>query len=569
MRFITILFLSLFINDLKSQSNQNFVMDLPIKLSGTFGELRTNHFHSGIDIKTNRLEGLNIYSYEKGYISRIQVSTYGYGKAIYITHPDGKITVYAHLSKFSEKIQNYVKDIQYKRKKFAIKVYPKESEILIEKNEIIGYSGNTGSSSGPHLHFELRDKNNMPVNPLKYRNIEIIDTIIPSLKGVYYKELKYNNGKLEDNYFRFKKIKFIENDNGKYLTDTIYTNGVIGFGVNSFDLMNNSNNVYGLNKIITKINDSVNFKINFDKFSFDEWTYINTYVDYAYFKRTNEKIQKLYIENINPLNLYDRSLGDGALKLNDSKNILINYKIILFDFNNNTTVINIPIVFTDQRKEEIFQKKGNINIQNNLDKKIRLENYFVEFKKGTFDYNTSLTISESNNTINIDNDTIPLRKPFTIKYSLKNIDDSRKKYLYLGMKGPKNYHYFISSEKFNDSIIGHAKKLGKFKILTDSIPPDINFYNLKNDQWISNRKKLTIKINDNESGIKSFNGWINNKWILLEYESKKNMLTYDFEDKVNSNDSKNELVVSVKDNCGNVSMKKITFYRRKSYKSVK
>ncbi len=562
MRFITILLLSLFINDLKSQSNQNFVMDLPINLSGTFGELRTNHFHSGIDIKTNRVEGLNIYSYEKGYISRIQVSTYGYGKAIYITHPDGKITVYAHLSKFSEKIQNYVKDIQYKRKKFAIKVYPKESEILIEKNEIIGYSGNTGSSSGPHLHFELRDKNNMPVNPLKYRNIEIIDTIIPSLKGVYYKELKYNNGKLEDNYSRFKKIKFIENDNGKYLTDTIYTNGVIGFGVNSFDLMNNSNNVYGLNKIITKINDSVNFKINFDKFSFDEWTYINTYVDYAYFKRTNEKIQKLYIENINPLNLYDRSLGDGALKLNDSKNILINYKIILFDFNNNTTVINIPIVFTDQRKEEIFQKKGNINIQNNLDKKIRLENYFVEFKKGTFDYNTSLTISESNNTINIDNDTIPLRKPFTIKYSLKNIDDSRKKYLYLGMKGPKNYHYFISSEKFNDSIIGHAKKLGKFKILTDSIPPDINFYNLKNDQWISNRKKLTIKIKDNESGIKSFNGWINNKWILLEYESKKNMLTYDFEDKVNSNDSKNELVVSVKDNCGNVSMKKITFYRK-------
>lgn len=562
MRFITILLLSLFINDLKSQSNQNFVMDLPINLSGTFGELRTNHFHSGIDIKTNRVEGLNIYSYEKGYISRIQVSTYGYGKAIYITHPDGKITVYAHLSKFSEKIQNYVKDIQYKRKKFAIKVYPKESEILIEKNEIIGYSGNTGSSSGPHLHFELRDKNNMPVNPLKYRNIEIIDTIIPSLKGVYYKELKYNNGKLEDNYSRFKKIKFIENDNGKYLTDTIYTNGVIGFGVNSFDLMNNSNNVYGLNKIITKINDSVNFKINFDKFSFDEWTYINTYVDYAYFKRTNEKIQKLYIENINPLNLYDRSLGDGALNLNDSKNILINYKIILFDFNNNTTVINIPIVFTDQRKEEIFQKKGNINIQNNLDKKIRLENYFVEFKKGTFDYNTSLTISESNNTINIDNDTIPLRKPFTIKYSLKNIDDSRKKYLYLAMKGPKNYHYFISSEKFNDSIIGHAKKLGKFKILTDSIPPDINFYNLKNDQWISNRKKLTIKINDNESGIKSFNGWINNKWILLEYESKKNMLTYDFEDKVNSNDSKNELVVSVKDNCGNVSMKKITFYRK-------
>ena len=562
MRFITILFLSLFINDLKSQSNQNFVMDLPIKLSGTFGELRTNHFHSGIDIKTNRVEGLNIYSYEKGYISRIQVSTYGYGKAIYITHPDGKITVYAHLSKFSEKIQNYVKDIQYKRKKFAIKVYPKESEILIEKNEIIGYSGNTGSSSGPHLHFELRDKNNMPVNPLNYRNIEIIDTIIPSLKGVYYKELKYNNGKLEDNYSRFKKIKFIENVNGKYLTDTIYTNGVIGFGVNSFDLMNNSNNVYGLNKIITKINDSVNFKINFDKFSFDEWTYINTYVDYAYFKRTNEKIQKLYIENINPLNLYDRSLGDGALKLNDSKNILINYKIILFDFNNNTTVINIPIVFADQRKEEIFQKKGNINIQNNLDKKIRLENYFVEFKKGTFDYNTSLTISESNNTINIDNDTIPLRKPFTIKYSLKNIDDSRKKYLYLGMKGPKNYHYFISSEKFNDSIIGHAKKLGKFKILTDSIPPEINFYNLKNDQWISNRKKLTIKIKDNESGIKSFNGWINNKWILLEYESKKNMLTYDFEDKVNSNDSKNELVVSVKDNCGNVSMKKITFYRK-------
>ena len=142
-------------------------LDITLVAAGTFGELRNNHFHSGIDIKTQQREGLKVYSTADGYISRIKVSHFGYGKALYITHPNGYTTVYAHLQKFSEEIEAYVKKQQYAKESFEIELFPNTEELPAKNNTVIAYSGNTGGSGGPHLHYEVRINHNA-VNPINY-----------------------------------------------------------------------------------------------------------------------------------------------------------------------------------------------------------------------------------------------------------------------------------------------------------------------------------------------------------------------------------------------------------------
>ena len=144
-------------------------LDIPLILAGTFGELRSNHFHAGIDIKTQQRQGLPVYAIADGTVTRIKVSLWGYGKVLYLAHPDGHTSVYAHLQKFSPEIEAYIKRIQYERRSYEIEVFPDFGELSVKKEELIAYTGNTGGSSGPHLHFEIRNSiSEKPVNPLLY-----------------------------------------------------------------------------------------------------------------------------------------------------------------------------------------------------------------------------------------------------------------------------------------------------------------------------------------------------------------------------------------------------------------
>ena len=167
-------------------------LDSRLLLSGTFGELRSNHFHTGIDLKTKGVEGLNIYSIEEGYITRIKVSSYGYGKAIYINHPDGNTSVYAHLKSFSTKIDSIIKKEHYKKEAFEINYFPAKDEIKVSKGEIIALSGNSGSSGGAHLHFEIRNTySEKPLNPLDF-NFKVIDEIAPIIKKLKFTSFENN-----------------------------------------------------------------------------------------------------------------------------------------------------------------------------------------------------------------------------------------------------------------------------------------------------------------------------------------------------------------------------------------
>ena len=548
----------------KSQNNFDFPVELPVYLSGSFAELRPNHFHSGIDIKTKGKTGYKIFSLEDGYIQRIQITLGGNGKAIYIKHDNGQSSVYAHLENFSPRIQKIVKEIQYSEKKFEIRLFPKKNQYRIKIKELIGFSGNSGRSTGPHLHYEIRDKNDYPINPLKFKKERLKDTIPPIVKSLYYKQLFRNDeGLYENPKLGFKKLE-LKKVNEKYISDTLKVSGIIGFGVDSFDKMNLTNNVMGINEIETFINNNKTFNMDFNRFSFNEWRHINTFIDYAAYKKNKLKIQKLFTTFYNPLEMYDRSLGDGSFDLLKVKSMSAKtthtFKILLYDFNKNITEILIPIIISENINETppIETNDNFLIVERDIEKNIEGKRFNVIFKKNSFYQTSLLDLIERKESIKINSDTIPLLKPFDIEYKLV---DNEINQLYISQFNNDKFD-FIGNRIENGFLKASSKTLGSFFIKRDKLPPVIEFLNIQNLTWHSNIKKIKIKGYDNETGIESYSAWINEKWILLEYDIKNNLFFYDFSDNINSENITNNLKVEIKDNVGNTTSKEITFYRK-------
>jgi len=560
MRYYLLTIFFLFNSIINSQNSGDYPLDIPIILSGTFAELRPNHFHAGIDIKTKGTEGFNVYSIGDGYISRIQITHGGYGKALYIKHDNGQSSVYAHLKKYSHKIEKIVKEIQYSNESYTFRVYPKENEIRISEKELIGYSGNTGRSYGPHLHYELRDDKDRPINPLKYKNYTVLDTIPPVVLGLHYKEIPQNS--INGSNSSFKNLKLTKISSKLFISDTLNTSGLIGFGVNSYDRMNNTWNKMGLSNIKANLNGEQVFDMNLNSFSYEEWRHINTFIDYASYKNKKIRIQKLYIEDYNPLDMYNRSLGNGVINIKNQDKVYL-YAIRLFDYNKNYTEILIPVSW----KEKINYKTKELESDNiysiNKDSVYNLlfASSSIKLSKNTFYTYKEIEITERDNILSIDEDSIPVLKEITIKFNTDRYNDSLVNKTYIAKLEKDDKSSFVSNSLKNDNLIADIKILGDYMIKVDSIPPSINLIDIEDSQWISNRDKLQIKINDKNSGISSYRGTLNDKWILLEYNPMKGILTYDFDDNINNSEPKNILKINVTDNVGNTKHLEKVFFR--------
>ena len=564
MRAYLFLIIILLSSQLKSQNSGDYPVDIPIILSSSFGELRPNHFHSGIDIKTQGIEGFEVFSIGDGYISRIQITLGGNGKALYIKHDNGQSSVYAHLKEFSPRIEQIVKNIQYSNKSYTLRKYPKVDEYRISKKEVIGYSGNTGRSTAPHLHYELRDENDKPLNPMAYKSYAVEDTIPPILLDVYFKKILLDDkGVLSYNQSNFSKLNLKKINSSIYVSDTLKINGLIGFGVNSYDKMNNTWNKMGLSFIETNVNGKKVFEMDFNKFSFDEWGHINNFIDYATYKKFKYRIQKLFIEKSNPLSMYNRKLGDGFVEINeDEPNYL--YTIKLSDYNKNLTEVLIPVKFDDGQEKKIKEVNSDhlSYINNDSVYDINLKNSSIKIFNNTFYSDTFLDFTEKKDYLHLDMDTIALLKPITIKFNLNRYEKSMVDKLFIAKMDDIGGYSFVSNSIQNDKMIARVKTLGDYQLKSDTIPPSVNLLNIRENQWVSNLKKIKIKISDKQSGIKSYNAWINGQWVLLEFNPAKGILSYDFRDNVNSSTSRNNLLINIEDNSGNISEIETIFYRK-------
>jgi len=535
----------------------NNPIDIPLVLSGNFGELRSNHFHSGLDIKTQQREGIPIYAPADGYVSRIKVSLFGYGKALYISHPNGYSTVYAHLQKYAGTIQDYVKEKQYQKESFTLELFPEANQFLVKKGELIGYTGNSGSSGGPHLHFEIRDSSSRPMNPMLF-GIDIPDTKKPIINSVFAYPL---GADAQINQSQNPvKLRLILQKDGSYKTENIKAFGKIGFGLSAYDQQNGASNKNGVYKIKSTYNGEESFKVQFEKFSFAETRYLNRYIDYAYFKNNRSRVQKLFRQPNNPLSVIKGENEVGYIDVQEGYTSI--YTIEVTDFKNNKVSISIPI---KGEKLEILKPREDTKtddfLYSNQANSTTKGKFSVYIPSNSLYENTYLNIKVQGDTLQLHNDVIPLHKNMTITADVSNYKNSDISNLFIGRLNYKGFPYYNATTRKGDKLLTKTKKFGSYVLVSDTVAPIINPLNFSDKKWISKNNTLKIKIKDSLSGISSYRATINGKFILMEYNYKKNVLTYDFNDHIIS-DSENNLKLIVIDNVGNNATFEATFFRK-------
>ena len=514
-------------------------IDAPFNLSGTFGEFRSR-FHTGIDFKGG--EGINIFSIEDGYISRIEVSPSGYGKVVYITHPNGYSSVYAHLSRFSPDIEKYIKSEQYRSKSFIVKKFPKKDQIQVKRGELLGYSGNTGRSFGAHLHFEIRDTNSQDaLNPLMF-NYTYEDLERPIIRGLY--TINENNTLIRD---LPKRIRISKTNDSTYVADNIIFNGDIGFGIDIYDIqyknLFNRNGVYKVELLIDSIQK---FSYSMDRIKFSENHYKKLMYDYLSLVKNNRRVLKVYIPPRSNLSFLKTNDFNGIIKSNEITNSKVNIKVT--DWNNNSSYLEFKIISADTLKSN--KPLNGIEILTNQKYVINKGESVVEINKNTFYEDVLLNITSKDDTIDLGDEITPFRSSIKLKIPIdENIDSISLSQTFIG-KIVNNKINYISS-KINDSYItANTSSLGRYIISRDSILPEIRPINFKNKSNVKSNKTLRLRIKDDKSGIKNYKAYINGKWALFEYEPKQNLIFHDLSDSV-IEDGENDLLIEFEDGVGN------------------
>ncbi len=543
-------------------------VDIPIYLSGNFGEIRSTHFHTGIDIKTQQVTGKRIYSIYDGYISRIKIQSGGYGKSLYVTHSNGYVSVYGHLSKFMPEIENYVKRNQYQRKSYEIDLYLKPDEFPVRKGQFIGLSGNTGRSGGPHLHFEIRDiKNQEPLNVLKY-NFNIKDNIKPQIYNLAIYPVNKNS---RINNTNKKLIVPVESINNHFsiITDKMITVcGMTGFGVETFDFLNGSNNRCGAYSIDLLVNDTLIYSHQIDKLSFNESGYVNSHTDYEEKILNNSKIQKLFVEPNNKLSIYKSLVDRGIYEF--AYDTISRIKIIVRDVYQNSSELTF-LVKTDcnisgDQIEEIhpdFKKTFYYSTENSY-KDDNVEVYLPEdalYDNIDFRYSRMEGDSAAYSDIHCIHDHLTaLHKDYTLAIRAKNLPDTLNSKALIGYI---NTDTTIASQGgiWKDGfIVTRTGIFGNFMILVDTVPPEISPALFNNNGYYSKSSSIAFNITDNLSGIKSYNGYIDDKWALFEYDAKSNTLRYFFDKERIAAGKKHKLEIIVTDYNSNTGKYNGAFY---------
>lgn len=533
-------------------------LDIPMQLSGNFGELRPNHFHAGFDLKTMQKEGLPVHAVADGYVSRIKISTFGNGKAIYITHPNGYTSVYGHLQRANEPIENYIKKTHYKERAFEIEMFLKPNDLPVKKGQVIAFSGNTGGSEGPHLHFEIRDtKTEKVINPMFFgfdKNIKDIKRPIISNLYVYPLDTKttINHSK------RPVLLNLSLQKDGTYLSEKVISNGKIGLGISTFDYDDVSFNKNGVFKVQSFLNGKPNFGYQFDTYSFDEMRFVNALIDYSKYKKTDQRVQKLFMKNKFGLSIIKTDEANGIFTV--LPNLKSVCRIEVSDFYGNKSTISIPIQYdlltTIIEEEPVV---SNYFVKANKDNNFAKDNMSVFFPAGTFYDDFNLNFDVKNDTLFLHEDIVPAHINFTISIEDSKYKEAQRDKLFIGMIEGKKISYFPTFRK--DSLLtAKSKTLGRYALVLDTIAPKISIAKSIEGKWLSDQMSLQLIINDSLSGIKSYNGYLNGNWILFEYDNKTKKITHNFTDGIVA-EGANDLKVVVIDNVGNSTIFTTHFFR--------
>ena len=565
-------------------------------LSGNLGELRSDHFHMGLDIKTYGRINVPVYASDDGYIERVRVSGTGYGKALYLKHNNGFKSVYAHLNSFHKEIEKYVTDYQYRNEKFIVNLYPGK-KFYFKKGEIIGYSGNSGSSGGPHLHYEIRDRDENVMNPLNFSFKEIKDNIKPTIKSVSLKTLSFDS-RINGMY----GLLDIPIQGGNNIN--LNLEGDIGISVSAFDMLDGYLHKVGISRFQLFLDNKLLVDNKIDTLSYSETNFVSWFIDQDIFKKFRKQYVKLYQDDGNKLSFHKNS-ENGIINFNKQKSYKIN--IVVFDFFNNKSSVEINVNNNKIKKynfidlfDDNYYVLGNtlvirskienrefieIKFSNRLDisrsifsdelynyyiidlRKDLPEKAFLQDKEIDFNFieiendkiydldNKNLKLEIANNNIfdtmyvefekKIDTiekfifkNSLPLKKVVSVTLKPKKTYNKEKSFIYDISNKPS----FIGGVWEENNIVLKTSELSEYSILEDKDPPVIERVKFNNDLMV-------FRIYDELSGIKSYEGRINNNWILFEYDNKNDIIISKKKNSIQS--FKGKFVLEVIDNSNN------------------
>ncbi len=566
---LLILILIIFDQRIYSQTIYQYYYSSPLKiplyLAGNFGELRANHFHTGIDIKTQGRPGLSVYAAAEGDISRISISPSGYGLALYIDHPNGTTTVYGHLSKLRDDLTNYVKSIQYEKKSFNVDISIPKGEFHIEKGELVAFSGNSGSSGGPHLHFEIRDtQTEHPENPLLY-NLGIKDDLAPKILSVMIYPL--SEGSQVAGGITPRRVETVFY-NGSYQlkgNPVISVFGEIGFSIQTQDFLNGSMNRCGIYEVTLKADDKTVYIFRMDQLSFDETRYVNSLMDYSYYQKYHRKMQKSWVEPGNELHNYPLLVNRGLVNFNDGKTHKMSY--IVKDAYGNSNKLDFSVI-SKQIDVKWPDHKG-ILVQYDKPFYLKEEGIEADFEKGTFysDFWMDFQETASNNLFfspiyRIHHDDVPVQKFYKLRIKADKLPEKLRDKALIAIIDEESAHKWSAGGEYeNGWIVTKARQLGRFAVTVDTVAPVITPVNIQNRKTLLDKRKISFKITDNFSGIGNYSGTIDDNWVLFEYDAKNNLLEYYFDPERITPGKNHHLKLEVSDVKGNKKIYEADFYR--------
>ena len=509
-----------------------YPLDLTPSTAGSFGELRPNHFHSGLDFKTMQRTGYPVHAVYDGYVSRVRIQFGGFGQALYLTHPNGYTTVYGHINNFTPAVEKYIRDYQYKNQTFEADIPVPAGLFKVQKGDVVAISGNQGASAGPHLHFEIRDTATQEtINPQLF-GLTIPDTKPPVITaiGIYH---------LNGNPFSEKTPKEflpVTGANGNYhllKPQTLNISGNTGFGISVTDMNDASANHNGIYSLELKLDGITMYTFAVERFAFDQTHAINAYIDYPAFITGRRFMQKCFILPGSRISLYPQSINRGIMAFNDDKLHEVEY--IVKDVAGNVSTLTLKV-------------QSNTSASNNLPDKLTGTLFHYDQKNEFNNGKVKVTIMPGNlyDDLDFTYSTLPSKPGMysaihRIHNRLTPIHDGFdlwiKPDVTLGAHAEKAVIVNAATGAINSSweggwVKGLAHAFGDYYIKIDTVPPVITPINIRNGSDLRLVKAIKLRMSDNLSGVKTYAGKIDGKWVLVAWDYKTRVLSYTFDDSV-------------------------------------